>query len=78
LLVEIKAPLAGHKLKRDLQQVLSYALLDWSDAYAIRRIGILQARRGALIERDLEEALAVCGGGTVAETRDRLHTALLL
>ncbi len=30
--------------RRDLQQIVSYALLDWDDLHSIRSVGILAVR----------------------------------
>jgi len=58
-LLELKArtcPLIG--LEPILYQLLGYALLDYSDRYKIRNIGVYFARQGVLISEPLEGLLA--------------------
>lgn len=49
----------------DLYQVVTYALFDHSDTYAIRSLGIYSARYGALVVWVLADALETMAGDVV-------------
>lgn len=89
LLLQIKTRL-GHKNPRsgihrdalaadDLYQLLAYALLDYSDTYAIKSVGIYSARYGTLAVWPVEHVLSTMAGGPVdlkearGQIRDMLH-----
>lgn len=48
-----------------LYQLLGYALLDYADEHAIRRVGVYYARRGVAVEWPLEEVVARLSGRAV-------------
>jgi hypothetical protein len=61
LLLEVKAS-ANPTLKRqDLYQVIGYVLLDYHNAYQIRRVGLYLARFGHLVTWTMPECLALLG-----------------
>ena len=61
LMLEVKAS-ANPTLKRqDLYQVIGYVLLDYHNAYQIRRVGLYLARFGHLVTWTMPECLALLG-----------------
>ncbi|MFV0372713.1 hypothetical protein, partial [Microbacterium sp.] len=62
----------------DLYQLVSYALFDFSDRYAIRRLGIYSARFGHLVTWNLSDLLEELAGHPVevAHARALVRTAL--
>jgi hypothetical protein len=77
-LVEVKAVRSAELRKRDLQQVITYALLDWDDQYALEEVALLAARHGILVRWALEELVSAASGGTfdVARARAALKRSL--
>jgi hypothetical protein len=78
LLVDIKATKEPKLATRDLRQLISYALLDWDDQYAIRSIGILAVRQGRLVTWSLDAALSTMGSRdvTAQEMRSTFRSSL--
>jgi hypothetical protein len=77
-LVEVKAVRTAELRKRDLQQVVTYALLDWDDRYALEEVALLAARHGVLVRWALDELVTAASRGafTVASARSHLTGAL--
>ena len=65
LLVDVKAAVKCRLRLQDLQQIVSYALLDWDDMHSIRSVGILAVRQGRLVTWDLVELLKTMAGTPV-------------
>ena len=62
-LLEVKAVRAADLSKRDLQQVVTYSLLDWDDQYAHDEVVMLATRHGVLVGWPLEELVASASRG---------------
>lgn len=77
-LIDVKATIKPTLRTRDLRQIVSYALLDWDDAYGIDTVGLLAARQGVVISWPLEELLTEMAGQptTAAVLREGLQKAL--
>ena len=77
-LVEVKAVRASALSKLNLQQVVSYALLDWVDDYSLDEVALLSARHGVLVRWPLEDLVAAGSRGEydLAGARARLLEAL--
>ncbi len=57
-LVEIKSSIKPTIEGYYIQELIGYALLDYSDQYQIRNIGIYMVRQGILLQWELKECLA--------------------
>lgn len=77
-LIDIKATKDPKLRVRDLRQIVSYALLDWTDQYHITSVGILATRQARLVTWPLDRLLAQLAGRpvTIAELRVELEAAL--
>jgi len=62
LLVDIKATKDPKLRLRDLQQIVCYALLDWTDEHDISAVGILAARQACLVTWRLTDLLCDMAG----------------
>jgi hypothetical protein len=61
LLVELKTTSQDSFERVDhVYQLLGYALLDYSNIYAIDRVAVYLARRGVLVSWELDELLETC------------------
>lgn len=77
-LIEMKAVRNDALVKGDIQQVVTYSLLDWDDQYGLDEVAILSARHGALVQWPLEELVFAGSRGLydLAEARGRLKDSL--
>src|SRR5262249_4050351 len=77
-LIDIKTTMKDTLERRDAQQLLAYALLDYDDCYSLDEIALYFARREALIRGPLAELLAEAAGEPVelAGARADLRSAL--
>lgn len=75
LLVDVKATKDPKLRLRDLQQIVCYALLDWTDEHDIGAVGILAARQGCLVTWQLRDLLCEMAGCEVdvGSIRDTLR-----
>jgi hypothetical protein len=86
LLLDVKASANATVKREDFYQVIGYVLLDYHDAYQIRRVGLYLARFGRLVTWPIHECLALLGAqrdlaelrkvfaGTVAPSQRRWGT----
>lgn len=72
-LVEVKAVRDSALGKANLQQVVSYALLDWDDNYSLDELAMLSARHGVLVRWPLEELVAASSRGEYDLAGARAH-----
>jgi hypothetical protein len=79
LLLDFKTSVKGNSLSReDLYQLLGYAFFDFSDRYAIDRIGIYSARFAGLVVWDLSLTLEMLAGEPVSLEEERARVWKLL
>lgn len=78
VLIDVKATNDLRLSLKNLQQIVSYALLDFDDTYEIEAVGILAARQGVLVRWPLATLLQQMSGASlgVAEAREQLRLAL--
>lgn len=74
-LLELKTVRSASLIKRDLQQVVTYALLDWDNRYALNEVAILSARHGALVRWPLNELIHSGSNGNYDLSSARTHLA---
>jgi hypothetical protein len=61
-LIDCKATVRPHRMGRaEIYQLVGYLLLDYSDAYTIKNVGLYLSRQGALIEWSTAEFLSLLG-----------------
>jgi hypothetical protein len=77
-LLEIKTRLKHELQQRHLHQLVTYALLDYDDHYAIREIAMYSARHASLIRWPLDQVIEWLAGTPtdLAELRNDLRTHL--
>ncbi len=77
-LLEVKTVRSASLAKRDLQQVVTYSLLDWDDQFGLDEVAMLAARHGVLVRWPLEELVAAASRGkfTLADVRAQLQSSL--
>lgn len=77
-LLEIKTRLKHELQQRHLHQLVTYALLDYDDVYAIREIAMFSARHASLIRWPLDQVIEWLAGQPtdLAELRNDLRTHL--
>lgn len=77
-LLEVKAVRSASLAKRDLQQVVTYSLLDWDDQYELTEVAMLSARHGQLIRWPLNDLMtgASRGAHDLDSARAHLKAAL--
>ena len=62
-------------LPRNLRQLIGYALLDWSDALSLERVGFYFSRQGAWLSWPLADVVEqTAAGATLAELREEFRT----
>ncbi len=78
LLLDVKASIKPNLRGRDLQQLVTYTLLDFDNQYGLEHIAILMARQGVLIQWNLVELLSDMTSSPVelASLRAELHDLL--
>lgn len=78
VLVEVKTSRLSELRKRDVQQVMAYALLDWEDEYGLEEVALLSARHGVLVRWPLRQLVGDASRSTVdlEAARARLREAL--
>ncbi len=72
-LIELKTTKSPSVPANDLRQLVSYALLDLADEFAVRRVALAYPRRPQLLEWDLDELLRHLGS---IRTRSELSQSL--
>lgn len=65
-LVDVKATKKTSLSKRDIQQLVMYALLDFDHRYSLESVAILLARFGVMVRWDLDELLPTLAGEPVS------------
>ena len=61
----------------DLYQILGYALLDYSDAFALEKLGLYFARHGVSIDWTIEDLLDQIGAShSLEKHREELRSLL--
>jgi len=77
-LVDVKATTKTSLRKRDLQQLVMYALLDFDHRYHLESVAILLARFGLIVRWDLDELLPTLAGEPVSISELRTEVAGVL
>lgn len=76
-LVDIKTLQASTLNLRHALQLIAYALLDFSDQYALTHVAALTARYGQLVTWNLQDVLHHAGNLTLGDARELTQMALI-